>query len=84
MFLEYWMLAALTAVWGVGMWHLHRVGWLEGMKEGTENATELTLFLLQNQGLIDIIKDEKGDEILVKSIPSEEEIRKMYHALEEK
>lgn len=84
MYLETWMIIALTAIWGAGMWHLHRVGFLEGMKEGTENATELTLFLLQNQGLIDIVEDANGQEVLVKSIPTEDEIRKMYHALEEK
>lgn len=78
MFLEMWMIGVLIVMWGAGMYHLHGVG----RSEGIGIATELTLGMLQHQGLIDIIEGEDGNDTIVKAIPTPQEIREMFYALE--
>jgi len=53
MFLEYWMIAVLAAMFAAGMWDMN----VKGFKEGVEAGAEGALAMLEREGYIDITDD---------------------------
>lgn len=54
MFLEYWQIGVLGAVFALGMWHQNK----QGIKDGVEIGTNLTLHILDLNGIIKITGDQ--------------------------
>ena len=77
MFLEMWMVFVMLGVFALGMRSLYQVGYRTGALETIANTTDLTLYALKSQGLIDIVKDINGEEKIVKALPTDEEFNKM-------
>jgi len=53
MFLEYWMIAVLAAMFAAGMWDMNLKGFKEGVAAGAEGA----LAMLEKEGIIDVSID---------------------------
>ena len=53
MFLEYWMIAVLAAMFAAGMWDMNRKGFTEGVAAGAEGALEM----VEREGIIDVSID---------------------------
>jgi hypothetical protein len=53
MFLEYWMIVILAAIFIVGLWDMNRKGFTEGVAAGAEGALEM----LEREGIIDVSID---------------------------
>ena len=77
MFLEMWMVFVMLGVFALGMRSLYQVGYRNGALETITNTTDLTLYALKSQGLIDIVKDINGEEKIVKALPTDEEFNKI-------
>ena len=51
MFLEYWMIAVLLGVFALGLYHMHKSGYTEGVEVGAEATIEM----LEHEQIIDIL-----------------------------
>jgi predicted nucleic acid-binding protein len=83
MFLEFWMICVFFILFAVAMRNMYLTGYRKGALETIANTTDLTLYALKSQGLIDIVEDINGEEKIVKALPSEEEFEKMMELVRE-
>ena len=54
MFLEYWQIGTLGAVFALGLWHTGK----QGLKDGVELGTNLTLHILDQNGIIKVTGEQ--------------------------
>ena len=53
MFLEYWMITLLIAVFAAGLYHMYRSGYHEGVEVGAE----ATIDMLEHEQIIDVLEN---------------------------
>jgi hypothetical protein len=65
MFIEYWMIGVFLIVTTYFMIRFYKSGYVDGVVRSMLSGTETTLAILQEKKIIEIVKDENGQEKIV-------------------